>query len=510
MAKRLIQYPSLGFLFWLAGALLLTVLLRVPWLGTPLGNDEGGLAYIAGGAHGNGPFLYGDYFIDRPPLLLAVFRFAAETGGTATVRTIGVLAAIAVVAVTMLLARDIAGERAARIAAGLTAILISSVALGSVFTPAELLAVLPSALSVLLVWRGAREGAARPGLLLFAAGFLAVCALLVKQSFGDALLAGVACLSATVFWREVPRREATFAAGAYGGGILAAVLGVEVWEYAAAVPDGSASYALLGFRLDGLASLAGSANGLPGRFAERLLVPLLLSGFAVVLIWSAAGLRRVHSRRVLLATMGAWGVGGALGVLGGGSYWGHYLIQLIPFAAVTASIALAGASPRHLRATGAVMIGCAVGGLVIGPLTTTDEKGSAAAIGTALGDSARPGDTAHVLYSQADILYYGGLRDPFPYHWSLMMRAVPDAEAELRTLLTSPERPTWIVEWEPPDSYDLDRGGETARLLDRYYRRISDACGAPVLVERQATRQFHAPSRKACGQGAPVASRAGD
>jgi len=510
-ARRLacLQRSSPPLLLWLTGALLLTVVLRAPWLGTPLGNDEGGLAYIAGAGHGSGPFLYGDYFIDRPPLLLAVFRLASDTGGTATVRTIGVLAALAGVIITVLLARSMAGERAGRLAALLTAILMSSVALGSVFTPAELLAVVPSTLSVLLVWQGTREeGAARPW-LLFAAGFLAICALLVKQSFGDSLLAGVTCLTATLLWHASTRSEVAVAAAAYAGGIIAAFVGVEVWEYLASVPDGSTSYALLGFRLDGLGALAGSGVGLPGRFATRLLGPLTFSGFAVVLVWSVAGLRSARDDRVLIATLGAWGIGGALGVLGGGSYWAHYLIQLIPFAAVTASIALAGAPPRRVRATVAVLVACAVGGLVIGPLATTNEKSSAAAIGEALGSSARAGDTAHVLYSQADVLYYSGLPDPFPYQWSLMMRAVPDARTELRGLLSSSGRPTWIVEWEPPDAYDLDRDGQTARLLNRHYRHISYACGVQVLLEKQTARDFHAPSPSTCGRGTLLAENGG-
>lgn len=488
---------------WLTAALSLAVLLRVPWLATPLGNDEGGLAYIAGAGHGSGPFLYGDFFIDRPPLLLAVFRLAAETGGTAAVRTIGVLAALAVVAGTTILARDMAGERAARLAAATTAILVSSVALGSVFTPAELLAVLPSTLSVLLVWRGARGEAARPG-LLFAAGFLAICALLVKQSFGDALLAGTVCLAATARWRGWPRRAVAIGAGAYAAGIVAAYLGLEIWERVAAVPDGSVSYALLGFRLEGLAALAGSANGLPGRFAQRLLLPLALSGLAVVLIWTVAGLRSARRDRVLISTLGAWGLGGATGVLGGGSYWGHYLIQLIPFAAVGASIALAGASARRLCATAAVLGACAVGGVAIGPLASTNEKSASAAIGSAVAGSARPGDTIHVLYSQADVLYYSGLRDPYPYQWSLMMRAVPGAQAELRALLASPRRPTWIVEWEAPSAYDLDRTGETSRLLTRHYRHVSTACGVGVLVRRDAQRSFQKPPQRACGRATPA------
>lgn len=492
--------PSPRLLLWLGGALLIALALRIPWLGTPLGNDEGGLAYIAGAAHGGGPFLYGDYFVDRPPLLLAVFRFAAQTGGTATVRTIGVLAALAVVAVAALLAREVAGERAGAQAAAMTAVTISSVAIGSVFTPAELLAVLPASLSVLLLWKGASAAAPRSGFLC-AAGLLASCALLVKQSFGDALLAGVACLAATALWGGWSRRAVAIGVGAYAAGILAALLGLEIWEQASAVPDGSTAYALLGFRLDGLASLAGSANGLAGRFAARLLAPLALSGLAVVLVLSAVGLRRIRGRRVLLATLGAWGIGGAIGVLGGGSYWGHYLIQLIPFAAVSASIALVGATARRIRLTAAALGACAIGGLAIGPLASTAEKSSAAAIGDAVGDGARPGDTAHVLYSQADILYYSGLRDPFPYHWSLMMRAVPGARTELRALLASSRRPTWIVEWESPASYGLDATGQTARLLDQRYRNAGSACGVAVLLRRDESRAFHPPSAAACGQG---------
>ncbi|MEJ7786549.1 MAG: hypothetical protein WKF96_17240 [Solirubrobacteraceae bacterium] len=482
---------------WIAGALVLALILRIPWLGVGLGNDEGGLTYLAGAWNDDGPFAYGDYFIDRPPVLLALFRLAGMTGGTASVRTMGVVAVLGLVLVTSLLARQIAGDRAAGWAAVLTAGLGSSAAIGSVFTPAELLAVVPSALSVLMVWKGLSETRPRPGFLAVA-GALGVGALLVKQSFGDALVAGLVCLAASAVLERHSGRALAVAGGAYLAGALVAVGALEVWESAAGIPDGSMSYAMLEFRLDGLSALAGSAGGLPGRFAERLVVPLVLSGLLVVLWWSASGLRKLRSDRVAAWTLGAWGAAGGIAVMAGGSYWAHYLIQLIPFAAVTASLALAATSTRAARITVAALAACAIGGVTLGPSTVKAEGVPAGVIGTYLKSNAHRGDTAHVLYSQANVLYYSGLRDPFPYNWSLMMRAVPRAEAKLRSLLASPRRPTWIVRWEPLRAYNLDRDGTTKRLLDRNYRSVGTICGTPVLVRKAVERSLPPPPAGGC------------
>jgi hypothetical protein len=111
---------------------------------------------------------------------------------------------------------------------------------------------------------------------------------------------------------------------------------------------------------------------------------------------------------------------------------------------------------------------------------------SAVVLGDYLHDRALPGDTAYVLYAKVNALFYSGLWSPFPYHWSLMMDSVPRAEPELRALLASPRRPTWIVKAQPTTAWGLDRSGETARLLRRYYRKVSRTCGKPVLLARDA------------------------
>src|SRR4051794_31983486 len=210
-------------LAWLLLASAVVVALRVPWFHVPLGNDEGGLTYIARTWHGHGSFVYGDVFIDRPPLLLLLFRVAALTGGTAAVRTIGVVLALLLTLVVTLLARELGGRRAVPWAALLAATLGSSVAIGAVFTPAELPAAGTSCSSVLALAVAHRRECGRMR-LFFAAGALAVAALLFKQSFLDAVAAGVAYFVAvTIFerptWRSLSGRLAAYTAGA--GAVIA-------------------------------------------------------------------------------------------------------------------------------------------------------------------------------------------------------------------------------------------------------------------------------------------------
>ena len=84
------------------------------------------------------------------------------------------LAASLMVVVCTCLAARVAGRRAALPAALLCAVLASSALLDSVFTPAELLAAVPSALSILLLLAGLRSGRGS-ALRLAAAGAMSRC-----------------------------------------------------------------------------------------------------------------------------------------------------------------------------------------------------------------------------------------------------------------------------------------------------------------------------------------------
>src|SRR4051794_24463055 len=81
----------------LAGA---AALARLPFLTRPLSPDEGGFLMIAS-QWSPGTSLYGDYWVDRPPLMIGLYQVPVLLGGGAVgVRLLGV----ACVAASVLLA----------------------------------------------------------------------------------------------------------------------------------------------------------------------------------------------------------------------------------------------------------------------------------------------------------------------------------------------------------------------------------------------------------------------
>jgi 4-amino-4-deoxy-L-arabinose transferase-like glycosyltransferase len=464
----------------LAGALIATVGLRLLYLGFPLGIDEGGVAFIAkawGTGHGS---LYGAYWLDRPPLLVALYKLAVLDGATG-IRVLGMVAALALVAVTTVVTRAIAGERAARIAAVLSAGLASSIALASVYTPSELLAAVPACASIGCLVAAHRRGQAR---WLVGAGLLALAAALIKQSFLDAGFAGVVFLIAT---SASARRPQLRWAAAYTAGALIPLAGVAAWLVVAHLSPGDLVYALFGFRIHALDALSASNIPLHVR-VQRLLLPGAASGLFVVLVIALRGVATLRGDRVLAVTLAAWLGAGAVGVLGGGSYWSHYLIQLVAPASV-----LAGAALADVRVGGrvaAVLAGVAVLGTItaVGPARTIQQRDGVVAVARYVRAHARPGDTQYVLYARANVGYYTGLPSPYPYAWSLLVRAHPGSIARLRSLLASPQRPTWIVGWERPGRWGLDPGGATARALHTRYRLVARVHGHPIYHRTSSSR----------------------
>src|SRR3712207_5644392 len=69
---------------------LAVVVVRATFVARPLRNDEGGYLLIARQWHTGGEFLYGDYFVDRPPLLMLLFEVAALPGWDQFIRVLAI------------------------------------------------------------------------------------------------------------------------------------------------------------------------------------------------------------------------------------------------------------------------------------------------------------------------------------------------------------------------------------------------------------------------------------
>ena len=459
----------------LAFALLAALALRLLYVTTPLGIDEGGLTFVARAWGAGGGSIYGAYWLDRPPLLMVLYQ-AGVVAGPLGIRGLGALAALALVTATTTVAQLVAGDRAARVAALLAAVLASSEAIDAVFTPAELLAAVPATASVGCLVAAHRRGEA---CWMLAAGLLAVSAALTKQSSVDAAAAGAALLVATaVRDHRLPVRWA----GAYAAGAAIPLAGVAVWLLVAHVSVAELAYALVGFRVDALHALAASSRP-PSVRVQELLLPGLTSGLFAALVLGLGGLFRLRGDRTLIVTLGAWLLAGAAGLLGGGSYWPHYLIQLVAPASVLAGAALAGSRWRILGA--AIAAVAALGTIdAVGPTSANPRQRAALEAAGYVRTHAARGDTQWVMYARANLGYYTGLPSSYPYAWSLMVRAVPGASPQLVGLLNSHRRPTWVIGWQRANSWHLDPDGAVAHALVRHYRVVARVDGHAIYHRR--------------------------
>ena len=402
----------------LAGAVWL------PFAGRPLSPDEGGLL-ILGGQWSEGASLYGDYFVDRPPLLIALFSLADALGGTPwALRLLGVVAVVA----TVLLAGAVG--RAASVSpvppALTAAVLTTTPMFGGTVVNGELLGLpflVGGCAAVLMAVRSERW----LGWALLA-GLLGACGALVKQSLLDVFVLALVLLLA--------RRRY----GALGAVVLAALVtvaaavGLAAWR---GTGPGDLWDAVVVFRREAASVIATSATG---STTERLLVLLLALLATAAPLLAAALVRRARGSTLLwpaLAVLG-WEL---VVVLAGGSYWLHYLMGLVP-----GLVLLAAAAPGLDRLTRTAYALCAastvvaLGWVLVQPIDRAEEPPVAW-----LDEHAEPGDTAVVAFGGANILREAGLRSPYPDLWSLPVRVHDPDLADFGAMLSSDARPTWVV-----------------------------------------------------------------
>jgi hypothetical protein len=482
------------------------------WLLTrPLSPDEGGFLLVAG-QWAPGSSLYGDYWVDRPPLLIALFGLA---GGPVGLRLLGLVAVVASVLLAARLGHLLApaAHRGERWAAVTAAALLCSPFLGATEVNGELLAVpfvLGAVVAGLEALGSTGQGDAAPRRRTagwwFLAGVLAAGAALVKQNMVDgfvavAVLAAALALGRTARGRSargrsasVPaaRDAATYAvagAGTATGAVLllAASRGTRLdglWD------------ALVTFRFDAAEVIgAGSSPYTAGRLA-RLVAGATAAGVVTLLVALLAGLaERLRPARTSIpaltnaaapATALALALLGweAVGVVAGGSYWRHYLIGLVPGLVVTVAGLAGSRSPAarlRMRAAVAwvlVATTIAVAWMQLG----RPHPGHDATVTAYLRDRARPGDSGVMAFGHPNVLEAAGLTSPYEYLWSLPVRVRDPQLTGLAAVLAGPHRPTWVVvSGRLLTTWGVDASAGQA-VLDRLYRPVAGLDGYTVYL----------------------------
>ncbi|MDT0202041.1 hypothetical protein [Nocardioides sp. AE5] len=507
------RYAALGTrrVVWICA--VAAVLLHFPALMWPLGPDESGYTLV--GRHWDpGPgSLYGDYWVDRPPLLVLLYRWADLVGGPYFLRLVAAVGCGWLVVVAARTAYLVNGARAARWTAVVATALTSTTLIDPVQAKGEVLGIPIVMTSILLsvealaaLGLGSGQERAprrlRAVALAAGAGFFATLVLGMKQNMVTGLVFGGVLLLTSVVVGRLSRGDflRLTAAALLGAAVpIVATLG---WCLAAGVGLDELAYAVFGFRSDALEVIGSQMLGNSKKRAVIITLFFVLTGMALFMVLLATRLReawRAHPG-ITAATCAVIAVDGAsLGL--SGSFWSPYLHLLTP-ATLLAVLLLAGASETAYtwarRSVGFAVASAAAGLVVwVGQNAVGFTSPQAYATGEAIEAAAQRGDTIMVHGGRADIVMGANLAAPYPYLWSLPMRALDGDRTQMVEHLTGEDRVTWFVEWIPLDEWTSEGTIDLEVALDLGYVRHGSACGgAPVYLRNDVERADLAPE---CG-----------
>jgi hypothetical protein len=476
------------------------VLLRLPFAARPASPDEAGFLMVASQWHVGGTSLYGNYWVDRPPLLIWIFRVADILGGLVSLRMIGALAAAA----TVVLLSGTAGRAFGRRAAGWTAIVAAALLVSPLVGAQNVNGELLAAPFIALGFRLAVEAVSADDPLAVRAaalgtGVSAVLALLVKQNMADVIVFAAICW--VVAWRVRKVSGRTFADLVLlaAAGALAAYAVVMLWAMAHGTSPLGVYQATYPFRIKAghiLADIPGDTADI--RLSRLGLSAVLTGGPLVLLAFAVLAVRRTRQAPVVWAIV-AVAIFAGTSILAGGSYWLHYLIQGVPAMALAAGAlgATAGRVPRLLvpRVLLPLVVLSALVAIVVSLASPAPAPG--AAVGRSISASARAGDTVLSAFGDADIPRATGMSSPYPYLWSLPSRTLDPNMTLLRSILAGPQAPTWIV---VRGRHTMERleGAGVWPLIGSRYDLVGIVCGRQVYLLRGADRAPLAPEGR-CG-----------
>ncbi len=470
------------------------VLIRLMYVWQPLRSDEGGYLYAARHWKTGGAFLYGDFHVDRPPLLMLVYRIAAFSDWDGLIRVLTLPFAVLVVVATARSGFLLAGCRGACWSAMVVAAWATSPVLAADQADGEIFAIPLVAASVACTLDGWRSCGARQRLALaLAAGVLGASAALMKQNFLEGLIFGGALLVADAVSRRrvTPRVRQMAAAGALGA--LAPIVAILGWTLATDHQLQALWAELVSFRGEALGVIADGSLQAPVRRAAVLIVLACVSALLpIAWAWFTAVRRETSLREPEHTALTVGLLVGIAALVAGGSYWPHYLLQLVPLLALAAGVLAArstelGAQLRKrcrlaaVSSVAAAVVGVAVYASV--PAVWFQQR-----TGQWLAHSQNPEDTALIAYGNASILETADMSTPYPYLWSLQMRTLDADQQHLRAVLASNDAPIWLVEPTDWNSWHIDDSGRLRALVQRKYDVVAEICGHPVWLRSDQKR----------------------
>jgi hypothetical protein len=428
---------------------------RLPFLTRPLTPDEGGFLMVAG-QWVPGSSLYGNYWVDRPPLLITLFQVADLLGGPVGLRLMGATSVGVSVLLAAVLGRSalrLDGRRTPR--TGLVQVCAATTALVFLATPSfgapevdgELLAT-PFVLGGLVAVFKGSVAASRHALAWWAiAGVLAVAAAAVKQNMLEVFVAATVVILAGV--RRSPSTTAR-ALGAFLGAAAVTTLALIGWAALHGTSPAALWDAIVTFRLEASSVIARSAPSTTHGRALELAAAYLGSGaLGIALLALATWLRHGAGRRPALlgsvaAAVWSWEL---FGVFAGGSYWLHYLVATVGGLVLVTCLA-AHAGRRGRVALGAVLAYAGVlaaVALVTVALTPIGASASDVSTERYLATHEQPGDTGVVAFGDPALLQAAHLASPYAELWSLPVRVRDPQLIEFSEVLSGPNPPTWVV-----------------------------------------------------------------
>jgi hypothetical protein len=477
-----------AYLFGVGLAAVASMLLRLPFVFTPLSVDEGGFVAIAR-SWAHGATLYREVWVDRPQGLLTLFRLSdmVSHGSEQSVRVMAMLFGAVMVVASAEIGRRLHSRRAGVLAAAFVAAASSAALISGCVANGELLSGTFSALAVAV---GATVIVGRVSIRWFVlAGAVGALAVSIKQSGVDGFAAVFVWLSlAAVFSiRGERRRHLKGLAGLVGGFTAMAVPFI---VHGAITGWSQWGYAFSGYRVDSRSALRGANwarlfetwSDARVVFLPMMIAAILTVAFAIVR--SRVRHQPGPSWNSPLWLLPLWLVTASVTFASGGQFWQHYWVILAAPVAVATAVAVA----CWPLSVGVV----ALGGLaVLPPAATTvaiashaHDRALVSDVSVEVGDwfarEHRPGETLYVLCEGPSAYAYAHADPPFPYLWIDNVNQVPGAKEQLADLLTDPqEAPTFVGRFQSETMCGLQRG-----LLDELYEPFTTVEGVPIWARR--------------------------